>query len=765
MAEHRYLGKNQPRLAARDIVTGRARYAADEKIAGMLWAKVLRSPYAYAKIIDIDTSKAEALPGVKAIITYKNAPHWKAGMIIPHKHLLSDTVYFIGDAVALIAAETEAIADEARDLIKVEYEELDPILSIEDSMKEDAPQLYPEIPGNVADYEPFANQGMALTQEKVGDIEAGFAEADVIHEVTTVLENAQNPLPPESPGIIAEWNGEDYVTVRGSMSSNGLCRMMNSGCMNLPISKMRVIASYVGGSYGSKHFSSNGLIIHYAAALSKATGKPVGLFYDREEHLTCQTTRMNSIGKYKIGMKKDGTITAIQGEWTGEAGAFNGEHYMIIAVGLISQGVLAQSKNVDISTKIVLTNRQTSGAFRGYGYLENAIHISNALYQTLEKIDLDPVEYFRRNRLKVGDEFYHAYMCSGMVKAAGPDALEMINKGAEKFRWDERWKGFGVPTYEDENVVRAVGVGFCGQSDVGEQLANENVNLTFDGGVTVSCVATEFGPGTRDVMRKIAAEALNVDLSMVRVTDSDSMAAPYEWGSTGSRSTYAMGTAVLKACEDAKRQLFERVAQIFHCPPEALETKDGMVSIIGHPEATVPWIAAIGFNGSITGVGNFGGEYNVLVQQVQFIEMELDKKTGKVTVLEQLCSTDCGQIVNPDALKGQLDGYFPGIDMAIREGMIWDKDGRIVNPNMIDYKTRTWNEIPKHENIILESAADGNYVGTKPPYGAFGAGEPSLAPGIPALTLAIYNATGKWFTTYPITPKEILDALREKEGR
>ena len=145
--------------------------------------------------------------------------------------------------------------------------------------------------------------------------------------------------------------------------------------------------------------------------------------------------------------------------------------------------------------------------------------------------------------------------------------------------------------------------------------------------------------------------------------------------------------------------------------------------------------------------------------------MELDKKTGKVTVLEQLCSTDCGQIVNPDALKGQLDGYFPGIDMAIREGMIWDKDGRIVNPNMIDYKTRTWNEIPKHENIILESAADGNYVGTKPPYGAFGAGEPSLAPGIPALTLAIYNATGKWFTTYPITPKEILDALREKEGR
>lgn len=766
MAEFRHLGKNQPRLGARDIVTGRAKYAADLRIPRMLYAKVLRSPHAYAKIVRIDTARAEALKGVKAVVTYKNAPPWKSGMIIPHKKLLDDTVYFVGDAVALIAAESEEIADEARDLIEVEYEVMKPVLSIEEALADDAPELYPETnPHNVALYQPFADQGMATTQACFGDIEKGFEEADIINEVTTVLDSAQNPLPAESPGVIAEWNDDDYVTVRGSMSSNGLCRMMNAGCMNLPISKMRVIPAYVGGSFGSKHFSSNGLIIHYAAALSKAIGRPVGLFYEREEHLTCQTTRMNSIGKYKIGMKKDGTVTAVKGEWTGEAGAFNGEHYMIIGVGLISQGVLAKSKNVDIATKIVLTNRQTSGAFRGYGYLENGVHISNAIYQTLEKINLDPVEYFRRNRLKNGDEFLHAYMCSGIVKSAGPDAIEMINKGAERFQWDKKWKGFGVPTSVNGSKIRAVGVGFCGQSDTGEQLANENVHLTFDGGVTVSCAATEFGPGTRDVMRKIAAEAMNVDLSMVRVTDSDSMAAPYEWGSTGSRSTFAMGTGVLMACEDAKRQLFARASQLFHCPVEALETKDGMVSIKGHPEATMPWIAAIGFNGSITGVGNFSGAYNVLVQQIQFIEMELDKETGKIEVLEQLCATDCGQIVNPDALKGQLDGYFPGIDMAIREETIWDKDGRIVNPNMIDYKARTFNDMPKHESIILESMADDEYAETKPPFNAFGAGEPSLAPGIPALTLAIYNATGIWFTKYPITPKAIVDALKAKEGR
>lgn len=758
MAEFRYIGKDTERMGGRDIVTGRAKYAYDLKLPHMLYAKVLRSSHPYAKIKRIDTSKAEALPGVEAVLTYKNAPDWATGMPMHHKKMLSDTVYWVGDAVALVAAETEDIADEARDLIEVEYEVMKPILSIEEALSPDAPQLYPEFPGNVVPAEPFAQMHMAYNTVKTGDVEKGFAEADVIIDNVSVLDNAQNPLPPEAPGVICEWNG-NYLTVHGSMSSVGLCKMMNAPTMNIPISNMRVIPAYVGGSYGSKHFSSQGLIIMYAAALAKATNRPVGLFYDKAEHFTVQTGRMNSIGHYKIGLKKDGTVTAVWGDWKGESGAFQGEQYLIIGVGLISQPVLVKSENVDITGTSVLTNRMCAGAYRGYGYLENCIHISNALYKGLEKINMDPYDYFCKNRLKVGDEFYHAYMCSGMEKCAGPDPIYQLQAGAEAFHWKERWKGFGVPESVDGDKVRAVGIGLAGQSDTGENPSQENVQLNFDGGVVVYCDATEFGPGTRDVMRKIAAEELNVDYEMVQVTPADSISTPYDWGSTGSRSTYAMGTAVLRAAQDAKAKLFQRASMILQCPVEALETKNGMVSIKGHPEATIPWVAAIGFNSCITGVGHFEGKYNVAIHQTQFIEIELDKKTGQITLTEQLCSTDCGQVVNPTALKGQLDGYFPGVDLALREKTVWDRDGRILSANMIDYKTRAWNEMPKHKNIVLEHTPE---TDTMPPFGAFGGGEPSLAPAIPAITLALYNATGVWFNRYPVTPDAILNALKEK---
>ena len=760
MAEYRHIGKETHRLSGRDFITGRAKYARDLRIPRMLYGKVKRSPYAYAKIVNINTEEALKLPGVEAILTYKNAPDWKLGMPMPHKQMLGDVVHFVGDAVALIAAQTEEIAAEAVDLIQVEYEELKPILSIEEALEEGAPQLYPEMPGNIAPSKPFADQHMSLTEVNYGDVGKGFEEADIICETESIVTNGQNPLPPEAPGVISEWEGP-YLTVRGSMSSTGLCKMMNAPLMKIPISHMRVISACVGGSYGSKHFSSCGSIVLYASALAKATSRPVGLFWDKEEHFTAQTCRLNSKAKYKIGLKKDGTVTAVQGNWVAESGAFNGEQYMMIGVGLISQPVIAQSENVDIRTKTVVTNRMPSGAYRGYGYLENCIHISNALYRGLEKIDLNPLDYFRKNRLKVGDRFFHAYMCSGFHQSAGPDPLDILDEGAKAFHWDERWKGYGVATSQEGNLVRGVGMGIAGQSDVGEQPSNENVQLNYDGGVVVFCSSTEFGSGTRDVVRKIAAEEMNVPLEMVQVTFPDSLHTPYDWGSTGSRSTYSMGTSVLMAAKEAKRQLLERASKILQCPLQALETKDGMISIKGHPEACIPWVAAIGFNACITGVGNFPGVYNVTVHQAQFIEIELDKETGKVKVIEQICSTNCGQIVNPLLLKGQLDGYFPGVDLALREETVWDKDGRILTANMIDYKTRTWNEIPKHSNVILENPPQSD---PEAPFGAFGAGEPSLAPAIPAITMALYNATGVWFNEYPITPAVILKALDQKKG-
>ena len=759
MPELRYIGKAIPRIGGREIITGRAKYGRDLKIPRMLYGKVLRSPYAYAKITDIDTSEALKLPGVEVILTHKNAPAWKEGKPMAHKPMLGETVYFVGDAVALIAAETEDIAEEAMDLIRVSYEPMKPIMDIKDAMATDAPQLYPELPGNVAPPNAMAGLGLAFDNQQFGDPEKGFAEADVIVEEDSFVENGQNPLPPEPPAVIAEWEG-DFLTVQGSFNSSGLCRLMNAGNMDIPISNMRVISAYVGGSYGSKHFSTCGPVLLYASALAKAANRPVGVFFTKEEHMTAQTCRMNSRAHYKIGLKKDGTITAVEGEWLCESGAYVSEQPMMIGVGLISQAILAKCDNVNIQTKAIVTNKMTSGAYRGYGYLENGIHISNTLYKGLEKINMDPVKYFNKNMLKVGDSFYHSYMCAGFHHYSGPDFRQAMNEGADTFRWEDRWKEWGAPTSSEGNIIRSVGVGLSGQTDVGEQPSNENVELQFDGGVTVYCGATEFGTGTRDVVRKIAAEELNVEIERVRVTPPDSLSTPFDWGSTGSRSTYSMGNSVMNAARDAKRKLFENAAKILQCTPDVLETKDGMISITGNPEACIPWVAAVGFNKFITGVGNFDGYYSIGIHQAQFIEITLDKDTGKVVVTEQLCTTDCGKIVNPLALKGQLDGYFPGIDLALREKTVWDKDGRILSANLIDYKSRCWNELPKHKNVVLETPPS---QGPEAPFGAFGVGEPSLSPSIPAVTMALYNATGVWFNEYPITSDVILNAIKKQK--
>lgn len=760
MAKYRYIGVDSPRMKGREMLTGRARYTQDLNIPGMLYAKVLRSPYAHAEIVHIDTTKAEALSGVVCVLTYKNCPPFKVGDPVPHKPVLDKKAYCVGDGVALVAAETEAIAEEALDLIEVKYKVLKPVLSIDEAVAPDAPTIYPEIPGNVIDTEPFGQRGQTFTSSHFGDVEKGFAEAEHIEEGDCYILSGQNALPPESPSVICEWDGDDLI-IRGSNSAPGAVKIATAPAMGMPMGKMRLITPFVGGSYGSKVISICSSIIFYAAALAKVARRPVALFYTKEEHFATYLTRLTSKAHYKIGLKKDGTVTAVQGFWQAECGIVSGEQACMIGVGLIGQVIAAKCENVDIQSRIVMTNKIATGPYRGFGYLENTTHITNILYRGLQKIDLDPVEYYRRNRLKVGDTIYHAYCCTGFEKAAGPDIIDALNKGAAAFNWESRWKGWGKPTKIDGPIVRAIGVGLAGENDVGEQASNGIVQLNYDGSVLVYTGAVEFGAGTRDVMQRIAAEVMNMPLDLVKVSPSDTMSTPVEWGSTGSRSTYSMGNAILLAARDAKRQLMERAAAFLHCPAEILDTEDGFIYFKPEPQKRIPWIPIIGVNRSIEGVGYFPGGYSITVQQFQFIEVELDTETGKVSVIDQVCATDCGQIINPRALKGQLDGYFPGIDMTTREETIWDNKGRIVNGNMIDYKTRPFNEIPPHhQNVVAENPPQAE---PEPPFGAFGAGEPSIAPGISAITMALYNATGVWFNDYPITPAKILKALADKK--
>jgi xanthine dehydrogenase molybdenum-binding subunit len=752
--EYRHIGKESPRLSARAFVTGKSKYIRDIKRPRMLYGKVLRSPYPHANIKSIDTSKAEKLRGVKAVLTYENTPDWYFGMPIRNVRILENKVRYVGDGVALVAAETEQIAEEALDLIDVEYEALPAVYDIDEAMKPGAPQLYADFPGNLIPNELTIKRLRHGLDIDIGDTEKGFEEADIIVEGTARLESGQNPLPPEAPAVIAEWE-EGKLTEWGSFSSPGLTVHPARAVMRLEEGNLRLIAADVGGSYGSKHGDLRTMA--YAAALAGATRRPVGLFYTKEEHFASFQVRMGSRAYYKIGMKKDGTVTAITGEWICNCGASPGEQGLMLSVGLEVFPVLARCPNLKVETKTALTNTIISGSYRGFGYLENTTLLSPVLSIAMEKANLDPVEYYKKNCMKPGDKFYHPYMGLGWQVCAGPDITRAIEKGAELFRWKNKWKGWGKPTESNGTTKKGIGIGVAGQTDTGEQASNGNVQLNAFGTVTLYCCITEFGTGARDVIRKIAAEALDVPLESVSITPPDTLVNPWDWGSTGSRSTYALGSTIFEAVEDAKRKLFRQSAPMLQAKPEDLETKDGMVYVRANSEKRLPWRAIMGWQGAITGEGHFPGSYNVPAYQIHFVEVEVDVETGEAKLLSLVSATDCGQIIDPLALQGQLQGFSPGVDLALREESVVDKaTGHMLNPNMIDYKWRVFPELPTHQFVILETPPNAD---PPCPFGAFGVGEPSLAPATPAISMAIYNAIGKRFLEYPITPEKILKAL------
>lgn len=675
----------------------------------------------------------------------------------PHELVMDKRLRYAGAPVALVAATTAEIAEEALELIDVSYEILTPVYDPKEAIKSGAPQLYEQFPNNIV---PALSLPSTL---KLGDIDKGFAEADEIIEGYATVSNAQNPLPPEPPSIIAEWDGSK-LTVKGSMAMVGISNLYTALATKSELHDVRILPSYVGGNYGSKLICGNMGVIIYAAALAKETRKPVAMFYTKEEHLASYQIRMPCEAHYKIGIKKDGTVTAIKGEQLSDCGSFASTQEFMGAVGNIILFALAKCDNIDYDNQIVVTNKTASGAYRGFGYLECTALLTPFLEMAMEKIDIDPVAYYKKNVLRPGDRYFQAYVLQDYEISKGPDISRVVAEGAKKFDWANRWKGWGKPSSVNGSKRCGVGIGVSGQTDCGEQPSNAIVQLNAFGSATVYMASTEFGTGIRDVLCKIAAEELNLPLEKICLTPPDSLTNPWEWGSSGSRSTLTMGSAVHDGAKNAKRKLFEEAAPMFETIPDALETEDGYVFLKDAPEGQrLSWADILGWQNNITAKGHFKHRYDVNCCQVNFVEVEVDIETGAVQVVDHLGCGDAGQIINPLALKGQVDGFFPGLDLALKEETIWDKElGRIINPNMIDYKTRTFNEIPPHDVLLLENPPD---IDPSAPFGAFGIAEATIAPTIPAVHMAIYNAIGKRFFEYPITPAKILKALEEGGGK
>ncbi|MCL2335968.1 MAG: xanthine dehydrogenase family protein molybdopterin-binding subunit [Firmicutes bacterium] len=754
MTEYRFIGRPTQRKDALDIVTGRTRFINDITIPNMLYGKVLRSPLPHALIKSIDTSAAESLPGVKAVLTHRNAPPWMAGFPL-HVRLLDNKVRYVGDEVALVAAETEDIAAEALRLIKVEYEPLPAVYDVEEAVRPNAPQLYDQFPGNLLPQEQRMFGPHTLQEVAFGDVEQGFAEADFIINGTCAYENIPNPLPPEPPGVIASWEEPDNLTVWSA--SQGPHMFKATLQRRMGAAAMQSLGSPVGASYGSKYMSWQ--FVLPAAALAKAAGRPVKLCYGKAEHLAAFTVRLGSRIHGRVGLKKDGTVTALAADWLVNNGAFSEITQGMVAVGLGEAQLMIRCPNWSFKPRMVCTNRIASGQVRGFGGQELKCALTPIITMGLEQAGLDPVEFFKKNYVKPGDGYYwregNWWVCNG------PDFTAAIEKGAATFGWVEKWQGWLKPTSVNGAKRRGVGVGVHGNADVGEDISEAFVRLEPNGTATIYSDLSEHGTGQRSNICKMTAEVLQIPLVSVSVTPVDSRVNPFEIGPVGSRGTYAIGSAVIAAAEDAKKQLLELMAPQFGVEPEELETQDAMVYVKKDPAKKIPWFKGMGYDRTIMGQGRFEPDFTLPNFMMIFTEVEVDAATGKVDLIKVVGATDVGQIIDPPSLTNQLNGCLgsAGIDSALFEETVLDtRLGRVMNANLIDYKWRTFAELPDMEHEVLETPFPSHR------FHAVGVGEITPSPGPSAVLMAVSNAIGVRLAEYPLTPDRILKALQEKGG-
>ena len=744
MASYRHIGKDTPRKDARDIVTGRAQYIDDVRLPKMLFGRALRSPLAHANIKNIDVSRAAALPGVSAVLTYKDVPDWAWGMP-KHMRVLDSKVRFVGDAVALAAAESYEIADEALDLIDVEYEALPTCFDVKDATAPGQPQLYGQYANNI-----IPQISKFLQNIVRGDVEKGFNEADAIIEGTASYECFPNPLPPEPPGVIAYWENPDKLVIYTASQSVGMNKYIGQPFIGM--ADMQVISTQCGGSYGTKN--ANMTPVGYAALLARATGRPVKVYYSKEEHFAVYSVRIGSRIHARVGIKKDGTVTAVAGDWLVNTGSGSEAAPHQIAVGCGELQLALRCPNWDLHSTLVFSNRAPTGIIRGYGGQELESAMLPIMGMAMEKVDVNPVDFFKKNFVRAGDGYY--WRDDKWYVYRGIDFSKAIDEGARIFGWHDKWHGWGKPTAVDGQKRRGVGTGIHCNADVGEDHSEAMVKLTPDGRALVMAAVSNAGQDQRSSLCKMAAEVLNLPLGRVNMTPPDTDINPFEFGLVGSRGTYTVGSAVIKAAEDARRILLELAAPVLDVEPDALDTEDGWIFVVGEPGRRIPWRKATGIVRTCIGHGRFEEDFTLSNFLITFVEVEVDTATGQVRLMNVVNSTDCGQIISPAVLEGQLHGALgsAGLDTAIFEGTILDIDtGRMLNSNLIDYKWRTFDDLPPFTNVILETPMPSHR------FHAVGVGEIATSPGPSAVLMAVYNAIGRRIMDYPFTPDKVLNAL------
>jgi 4-hydroxybenzoyl-CoA reductase subunit alpha len=803
-SEFSIIGKPTAMVDAAEKTTGAGKYTDDLSLPGMLIGKILHSPYPHARIKSIDTTRAEQLDGVVAVAIGKDAP--KTYGILPVGHdeypLALDKVRYVGDNVACVVAVSEAIAEKALELIDVKYEVLPAYFDPEESMKAQTDLIHDHKPNNLE----------KAYHHVFGDPEKGFAEADHIAEARFIA-NEVTHAAMEPHSTLASFEMDPHtgksgrLTVWSSTQVPYYLQHKLSLVLEMPMQQIRVIKPLVGGGFGGK---SEVIPLEIIAAIAARKAKaPVKITYTREEVFWAHRGRPRTIIDLKTGVTNEGRITAVKARVVQDGGAYCSYGVVTILYSGALLGALYDIPNIQYDGYRVLTNKPACGAMRGHGTVNVRFAFESQLDELAATIDMDPAEIRRRNLLKPP-----CITVNGLrVQSYG--LPECIDKIVERSAWKER-KG-KLPKGRGLGIACSHYVSGAANSIIRSDMPHSTVNIKIDrdGGVVVYTGASEIGQGSDTMTAQVAAEVLGCSLSRVRVVAADTDLTPIDIGSYSSRVTFMAGNATLRAANEVKKLIAAAAAKKIACDPEDLDfsndlvkRKDGLAtdaatipagqtsaaSVSGRVEGQIlrgslqqkrkeegpkdsmtfeeAVVAAIDFHGALTGTGSYappaearGGKHKgagvgpspAYSYSAQVAEVSVDEDTGEVIVHKVWAAHDCGRALNPVSVEGQIIGsVWMGMGQALTEEMVW-KDGMLMNPGLLEYRSPSAVESPEVEPIIVES------IDPEGPFGAKECSEGSLAATIPAIANAIYDAAGIRLHESPFTPERVLSAIRAKK--
>ena len=754
----RLVGRPVKRVDARAKVTGKAKYVADLEIQGMLYGKMLLSPHPHARIKSVDMSEAETLPGVWTVITAKEIPgENQIGVVMSDQPLLAqEKVRFVGDCVALVAAEAESIAAKALDLIRIEYEPLPGVYTAQEALGEHSPQIH--------------RGGNLLTHLKIrkGDIEVGLEKAEIVLEETFHTQR-QEHVYLEPIGALAIPQEDGSMTILGSLQCPFYVQKGVARVLGLPLSKVRIVQATTGGGFGGKEDVPSE-ICAFASLLAHRTHRPVQMILSREEDLRRSSKRHPMTVTYKMGADGDGKILCAQIQVLADMGAYATLSPVVLYRSTVHATGPYQIPHVKVDTHGVYTNNIPSGAFRGFGTPEVTFAHESMIDELAAKLGRDPIQIRLMNGLKLGSQ-----TATGQVLEESVGYEETVLRAKEACEWEKkraddrllsssRRRGLGVST-----IFYGVSLGAKGWFLDG---AGAFVQIYQDGSVSVAIGGTEMGQGAQTVIAQLAAENLGLPVDRISILPTDTSLVPDSGPTVASRTTVFSGNATLDALEQIKKSLREMAGELLAVSPERVNFRDGQVlggdraisfdKLLQHCYQRNVNLAAEGWFVSPpcsfdeqTGQGN---AYYVYGYGTQIAEVEVDLDTGRVQVLRVTAAHDVGKAINPKGVCGQIEGgVVQGVGYALLEDFIM-KEGHIQTPDLATYTIPTSLDVPEIVPIIVEAASK---VG---PFGAKGLGEQPIIPTAAAVANAIYDATGVRVRSLPISPEVLRRAfLDEKE--